>query len=280
MTDTNQLQRLQRAILDNVAYGIISTTPDGIVTSFNPAAERMLGYTADEVIGKHTPILWHDSVEIARRATQLSELLGEPVAPTFDVFADHPRGNLSDEGEWTFIRKDGARVPVHLSVTSLRDESGLITGFIGLAYDLSERKRAEAALAASEQQFRSLVENSPDNVIRYDRQCRARYYNLRMVQTLGINPEKILGMTPLELGAGGPKTDTEYEMHARHVLESGEPSSMELTLQNPRGGVSNHLIRFVAERDAEGHCRRNGHRPRHHGAQAGRTGAPHKSAFL
>jgi PAS domain S-box-containing protein len=252
MNDTDRLQLLQRTILDNVSYGIISTTPDGTITSLNPAAERLLGYAADDIVGKQTPAFWHDSKEITRRAMQLSEELGESVTPGFDVFAARPRRRLSEEREWTFIRKDGGRIPVNLSVTALWDESGHITGFVGLAYDLSERKRAEAALAASERQFRSLAENSPDNVVRYDRQCRARYYNPRMSLTLGVAPETIFGKTPLELGAGGRAFDTEYEAHIRQVLESGESSDMELTLQHSGGGASKNLIRFAAERDAEG----------------------------
>jgi PAS domain S-box-containing protein len=212
----------------------------------------MLGYAADELVGKQTPAYWHDADEIVRRAIQLSGELGETVMPGFDVFAARPRRRLPEEGEWTFIRKDGERIPVNLSVTALWDKSGQITGFVGLTYDLSERKRAEAALAASEQQFRSLAENSPDNVVRYDRQCRARYYNPNMLQTLGIGPEKILDKTPVELGADGPESYTEYEGHIRQALKSGESSDMELTLHHPGGGISNHLIRFAAERDTKG----------------------------
>jgi PAS domain S-box-containing protein len=252
MNDIDRLQLLQRAILENASYGIISTNPDGTITSFNPAAERLLGYAAGEIIGKQTPAFWHDSKEIAHRAMQLSEELGETVTPGFDVFAARPRRRLPEEGEWTFIRKDGGRIPVNLSVTALWDDSGHITGFVGLANDLSERKQAQAALAASERQFRSLAENSPDNVIRYDRQCRARYYNPRISKTLGVDPETIFGKTPVELGAGGRKFDTEYEAHIRQVLESGESSDMELTFRHPAGGASTNLIRFAAERDAEG----------------------------
>jgi len=141
--DLRRLTLLQCAILDNVAYGIISATQDGIVTSFNPAAERLLGYAADEIIGKQTPELWHDAEEVTRYAAQLSETLGETVVPGFDVFAARPSRNLPEEGEWTFIRKDGGRIPVYLTVTALRDEGGQITGFVGLSYDLTERKQAE-----------------------------------------------------------------------------------------------------------------------------------------
>jgi PAS domain S-box-containing protein len=136
----------QRTILDNAAHGIISTTPEGIVTSFNPAAERLLGYTADEVAGTQTPACWHDPEEVTRHALRLSGELGETIAPGFEVFAARARRNMPEENEWTFIRKDGTRVPVLLSVTALWDENGQITGFVGMGYDLTERKRAEEKL--------------------------------------------------------------------------------------------------------------------------------------
>ncbi len=144
--ELRRLTRLQRTILDNVAYAIISTTPDGIITSFNHAAERLLGYMGEEVVGKQTPALWHDPEEMAQRAVKLTEELGQTVAPGFGVFTARPQLNLREENEWTFIRKDGRRIPVNLSITPLLDEDARITGFVGLAYDLTERKQTQYQL--------------------------------------------------------------------------------------------------------------------------------------
>ena len=155
----NQLRRLtelQRTILDNAAYGIISTTPDGIVTSFNPAAERLLGYRSDEVIGKMKPASWHDREEVDQRANQLSEELGESIPAGFEVFAARPRLNLPEEREWTFIRKDGRRIPVILSITALRDENNEVAGFVGLSQDLTERKQAEIRLHRLNRELRAI----------------------------------------------------------------------------------------------------------------------------
>jgi PAS domain S-box-containing protein len=162
--DLRQLTLFQRTILDTAAYGIISTTPEGTVTSFNPAAERLLGYTADEIVGKQTPVYWHDPEEISQYAQQLTDELGETIPPEFEVFAARLRRNLPEENEWTFVRKDGRRVPVNLSVTTLRDEEGNITGLVGMVYDLSEWKRAEQELVHYKDQLEVTVQERTEEL--------------------------------------------------------------------------------------------------------------------
>jgi PAS domain S-box-containing protein len=130
-------------------------------------------------------------------------------------------------------------------------EQTLAKVFVSLI-DITERKQAEAALTTSEQQFRSLAESSPDNVIRYDRQCRLTYFNHRVRQTLALDPQIALGKTPRELGFGGPEVSAEYEGHIRGVLEGGESSDMELVVPSPEGKLCNHLVRFAAEHNDRG----------------------------
>ena len=139
------LTHLQRGILDGTVHGIISTTPDGLITTFNTGAEMMLGYARDEVVGRRTPQLFHDAAEVVARAAVLSAELGRTIAPGFETFVVRARSRATDEAEWTFVRKDGSRLPVLLSITALRDEGGTITGFLGVAQDLTARKAAEAA---------------------------------------------------------------------------------------------------------------------------------------
>lgn len=133
---------LQRAILDNAGYAIIASTPDCVIHTFNPAAERMLGYSAAEMVGV-TPALIHDPQEVEARAQQFSAELGTAIAPGCETFVARARRNLPNEYEWTYIRKDGTRFPVLLSVTALRDAADEITGFLGVAVDISRRKQAE-----------------------------------------------------------------------------------------------------------------------------------------
>lgn len=185
-----RLTIFQRAILDNAAHAIVSTDPDGIITSFNPAAERLLGFAASEVVGSRTPALWHDPAQINRYAARLSAELGETVSPGFGVFTARPLRNLPEENEWTFIHRDGARIPVNLSVTALRDEAGGIRGFVGLASDLRERKQAENqlrllgfALDKVKETIVLMGENDP----------RFLYVNQSTALTLGYSREELTG---------------------------------------------------------------------------------------
>lgn len=87
------------AILQSANFSIITTDENGLILSFNPAAERMLGYHAEEVIGRHTPALFHDPQEVAERARYLSEISGQPMDPGFDVFVAQARRGVAEEHE-------------------------------------------------------------------------------------------------------------------------------------------------------------------------------------
>ncbi|GAB4174732.1 MAG: hypothetical protein Fur006_04740 [Coleofasciculaceae cyanobacterium] len=138
--------QLQRAILDSANYTIISTTADGTIRTFNAAAERLLGYTSEEVVGKVTPLIIHDRAEVVERSRELTEELGIPIEPGFACFVAKARLGVPDEREWTYIRKDGSRFSVLLSITALRDLEGNITGFLGIGSDITQRKQVEETL--------------------------------------------------------------------------------------------------------------------------------------
>jgi PAS domain S-box-containing protein len=136
-----------RAILESANYAIIATDTHGTIRTFNPAAEGLLGYAADEVIGKATPELFHVREEIAERAAALEREFGEPAGTGFDVLIAKARRQRVEEDERVFVRKNGSRVPVLLSITAVRDAQGVITGYLGIAADISARKAADAAIA-------------------------------------------------------------------------------------------------------------------------------------
>ena len=144
--DLEELGMLQHAILTHAAYSVISTTPEGLITSFNPAAERMLGYRAQDVVGKQTPAILHKPSEVIARAASLSKELGKEIEPGFEVFVAKSRESDLEQREWTYIRRDGSPLPVTLGVTALRNHEGSITGFLGIASDISDLKRAVSEL--------------------------------------------------------------------------------------------------------------------------------------
>jgi PAS domain S-box-containing protein len=191
---------LQTAIFDFAGHAIISTTVTGVITSFNRAAERMLGYTAAEVIGKYTPAIIHAPGEVAARAIQFSMEIGETIEPGFEVFVAKARRDLPNEYEWTYIRKDGSRFPVLLKVTALRDNLNNITGFLGMAIDISARIRAEAALRMSEERLRATLDYTPGVAVQwFDRNGRVLYWNPASEKLYAIPATAAVGKTMREL---------------------------------------------------------------------------------
>ena len=140
---------LQRGVLDGTIFSIIATDPQGLITEFNKGAERILGYKREQMVGKQTPALFHNPEEVAERAALLTKQLGQLIEPGFEVFVAEVKLGKIVESEWNYIRNDGTKLPVLLSVTALRDPQGDITGFLGLAQDLTERKQSEEALRNS-----------------------------------------------------------------------------------------------------------------------------------
>jgi PAS domain S-box-containing protein len=147
-----QVTYLQRAILNATDYAIISTDLNGIIQSFNAGAEKMLGYGASEVIGKVTPAILHEPQEVIDKAVSLSVELGFDISASEVCFAKARLG-LTYEDEWTYIRKDGSRFPVWVSVTALKDFNQQIVGFLGVAQNISDRKYAEEQLRLTNQEL-------------------------------------------------------------------------------------------------------------------------------
>ena len=137
---------LNTAIVRAANVAVISTDATGTITAFNPTAERWLGWPAGELVGRQTPAVFHLAEEVVARARDLSEELGRPIAPGFEVFVARARDGGSEEREWTYVRKDGERFPVWLSISALHDGRGAVTGFLGVAADITERQQAEQAL--------------------------------------------------------------------------------------------------------------------------------------
>lgn len=148
--------RFMAAILASAGNGIIATTPEGAITHFNPAAQQMTGHDAMAVLGCTLTSLVAPE-DLARRAAMLSAELGEAIAADIEALLAKTRRNLPDEGEWTFLRKNGTYFPALLSMTSLRDADGRITGHLGLVTDITGQKEAEARLRSKNEELKAFA---------------------------------------------------------------------------------------------------------------------------
>src|SRR5260221_11752320 len=137
---------IQQTVLDSANVSIISTDLNGIIQTFNKAAQNWLGYAVEEVIGKQSLIAIHDVDEISDHAEVLTIELGAKVEPGVDALIAKARFGTADENEWTYIRKNGTRFSVQVSITAVHDDKGEILGYLAIGNDIMARKKAENAL--------------------------------------------------------------------------------------------------------------------------------------
>lgn len=148
---------LQTAILNGAGLSVIATDSSGMIQSFNRAAQQMLGYAEEEMVEQQTFTILHKPDEVRIRAAEISQKTGQNMAAGFEVFVAKARTGQMEEREWTYVRKDGSSLPVHLSVTALHDLAGNISGFLGIAADISERKQRETEVQAALREKETLL---------------------------------------------------------------------------------------------------------------------------
>jgi PAS domain S-box-containing protein len=218
--------RLQDAIINTAEVSIISTNTKGIITSFNKAAENLSGYTADEMIGKSTLVILHDSIELIERASELSSELGIDVEPNFQALCFRAQATKSaDRAEWTHIKKNGTRVPVLLSISGLWDENEKLIGYAGIATDISELKQTQSQIKKSEAHLNALVSSLDDIVFEIDEEGRYANVWAKNDDDLFVPRSKIIGRTFREvLGEDFAKP---FEQLRTKVLSTGQPESYE-----------------------------------------------------
>jgi len=137
---------LQNAIFNNANFSSIATDAKGVIQIFNVGAERMLGYSAADVVDKITPADISDPQEVIARAKTLSLELATPIAPGFEALVFKASRGIEDIYELTYIRKDGTSFPAVVSVTALRDAQDAIIGYLLIGTDNTARKQVEDAL--------------------------------------------------------------------------------------------------------------------------------------
>lgn len=132
-----------KTILDSAHVSIIKTDIDGLITDFNKGAEKLLGYSAEEMIGKHTPEIIHLPIEVEARGKELSEQYGKQISG-FDVFITPALYNEFESRRWTYVRKDGSTFPIQLVVTSIVNSHQEVIGFLGIGTDITNEEMARS----------------------------------------------------------------------------------------------------------------------------------------
>ncbi|HEY0489245.1 MAG TPA: PAS domain S-box protein [Telluria sp.] len=191
---------LQDAIFNSANFSSIATDAQGVIQIFNVGAERMLGYTAADLIDKRTPAVISDPQELVTRAAELSVEFGTAIQPGFEAMVYKALRGIEDIYELTYIRADGTRFPALLSVTALYDAVGKVIGFLLIGTDNTVRKQVEAEQALLDQRLRdqqfytrSLIESNIDPLITTDLRGIISDVNHQMEMLTGRTRDELIG---------------------------------------------------------------------------------------
>jgi diguanylate cyclase (GGDEF)-like protein/PAS domain S-box-containing protein len=134
------LSNFNNSVFENAPFSIIEIDRNGVIQAMNGATEKLTGYRRAELVGKASILTLHDGRELTRRSdNDLPE--GTPPIDSLELLTGKAALGEVDEREWTYVRRDGTTLPVHLAVTPVRDAGGEISGFVAIASDISERKQ-------------------------------------------------------------------------------------------------------------------------------------------
>jgi PAS domain S-box-containing protein len=223
---------LQDAIFKSANFSSIATDEKGVIQIFNVGAERMLGYSAAEVMNKITPADISDPDEVIARAKSLSFELSTPITPGFEALVFKASRGIEDIYELTYIRKDGSRFPAIVSVTALRDPQGVIIGYLLIGTDNTARKQIEEeqkilSQRLRDQQFytRSLFESNTDALMTTDPSGIITDVNKQMESLTGCTRDELIG-APFKNYFTDPDR---AEMSVKQVLSEKKITNYELT---------------------------------------------------
>ncbi len=222
-------RRLQNVLDAASQVAIVATDPEGLIAVFNTGAERLYGYTAEEMVGKQTPAIIHLESEVVAHGRELSEEFGYAVEG-FEVFVTRARREGYEEREWTLVRKDGSHLTANLTVTVLRNDAGDVVGMLGVALDVTKRKRAEGALRANERRLRTITDSALDAVVMIDPDGRIAHWNPASEAIFGYSAEEVLGKEVHGILTPPRYREAAMEGHSQ-FLSSGRGAAIGKTLE-------------------------------------------------
>ncbi|MBP6671664.1 MAG: PAS domain S-box protein [Bacteroidetes bacterium] len=191
---------LQNAIFNSANFSSIATDANGVIQIFNVGAERMLGYSAADVMNKITPADISDPQEVIIRAKALSVELSTTITPGFEALVFKASRGIEDIYELTYIRKDGSRFPAVVSVTALRDEQNTIIGYLLIGTDNTARKQAEEALLKAGALQSAIFNSANFSSIATDAKGVIQIFNVGAERMLGYSAADVMNkITPADI---------------------------------------------------------------------------------
>jgi PAS domain S-box-containing protein len=247
--DLAQIALLQRTILESAGPMIMATDLDGRFTAFNPSAERLLGYTRDEMLGRARFEEVFPDGDLKRVGRQLVATLN--VSLDFTPEPDDPENPLRDYVEYVgsfppnrvrgfeieYKRKDGSTFPGMVYLSAIRESHGSVTGLLAICTDLSATKRAEHALRESQERYRDLFENSNEMIATLSPRGRYLYVNPAWQSHFGLGADDFEGLISFE-SAFPPETQATAAALFRRALTGERVERATLRFHGPNGNLT------------------------------------------
>lgn len=223
-----QANTRMKSVFDSATeVAIITTDTEGFITVFNRGAEKMLGYSAAAMLGQTPFAILHLPAEVDARAAELSREFGWNIQG-FEVFVTRARLTGAERREWTYVRQDGSHLTVSLVVTAVYDDAHNVTGFLGVAVDITALKTAEAELRRHRDHLQELVsERSADLLVakeaaEYANHTKSEFLT-NMSHELRTPMHAILSFAGLGLSRAGNIPGAEKLNHYfQRIRESGD----------------------------------------------------------
>ncbi|GAA3956563.1 PAS domain S-box protein [Allohahella marinimesophila] len=240
-----------KAIVDaSTDTSIIATDKSGLITLFNTGASRLLGYSAEELIGIETPVCFHLASEIEARGEELSARAGRCI-DGFDVFVFEALESSCESSNWTYVRKDGAHRQIHLSINALQDGRGEVTGYLAVAVDQTEQLAAQREARLQAERFAGAFDTAAIGMALVSLEGRWTAVNDSLCQMLGYCREELLAT---DFQTITHPEDLDSDLHLLDQLLAGEIRSYRLIKRywHKDGSVIWAELSVALVRDEEG----------------------------